>query len=151
MSSNPGVTDDSRETETLLRIIIRFSWILVILAAGGSWYIINASFGHSVLVGGILANMSFLLLRRDIRQMLDRVAQAGEDIKSTIRLERVRFFLKFYARLLVLGLLLYAVATTVELNMIGVALGLSTVVFSVIVVALGMGRTISSNQRLKGV
>ena len=97
-------------------------------------------------------NGSFWRLKRDSEKILDRVVQSsGDEVKSVQKMERIRFIFKFYAKLIVLGLVLYAASTRMELNMIGVALGLSTVMLSVFIVVLGGGRKVYSLQSTRGV
>lgn len=122
----------------LLRRVQVTSLVLTALfvLAGLLWH--DSAFALSILAGAVLANGSFWLLKRDARQILDRIAaSAPESVRTVQRLERIRFIFKFYAKLIVLGLLLYVLSTWMVLDMIGVAVGLSTVMLSVIGVALG--------------
>ncbi len=105
---------------------------------------------RSVFAGGILAGGSFFLLKKDIEQMIGRVSRAGQEFKAVKTAEKIRFLLKFYARIIVLGLLLFVLVTKVNINMIGLAVGLSTIMLSVIIVFLSKGRTIYSVQSYKG-
>lgn len=130
----------------LLRMVQQFNILVVVIFTAGSWYIVNWNLAQSVLIGGILASGSFFLLKRDIEQLIDRVAGAGEQARGVRKMEKVRFLLKFYARLCVLGLLLFALTTKISVNYIGLVLGLSTVVLSVIIVVLARGRMIFSVQ-----
>jgi len=134
----------------LLRMVQQFNLLMVAVFTAGSWYIIDWTLAQSVLIGGVLASGSFFLLKRDIEQLIGRVASAGEQAKGVKKMEKVRFFLKFYARLTVLGLLLYVLITNVSINMIGLVIGLSTVMLSVIIVVLARGRMIFSPQSFKG-
>ncbi|WP_456387226.1 ATP synthase subunit I [Desulfolithobacter sp.] len=134
----------------LLRYIQFFSWLVLLVFVAGGWYLFGWPFARSVLVGGVLANGSFFLLKKDIEQLIHRVAMAGGDMKAVKRIEKIRFFLKFYARLILLGLLLFVLATKLSINMIGLVLGLSTIMLSVIIVVLSKGRMIYSVQRVKG-
>jgi len=146
---------DSSRTQTesgvaLLRMIQLFNLVMVVVFTAGSWYIIDWTLARSVLIGGVLASGSFFLLKRDIEQLIDRVASSGEQVKGVKKMEKVRFFLKFYARLFVLGLLLYVLTTKISINMIGLVIGLSTVMLSIVVVVLARGRMIFSVQSFKG-
>ena len=102
---------------------------------------------RSILAGGILGSGSFYLLTRDIEQMIGRVSNAGDQFKAIKTAEKIRFLLKFYARLVVLGLLLFVLITKVNINMIALAVGLSTIMLSIIIVFLSKGREILSVQR----
>jgi len=134
----------------LLRMIQLFNLIVVVVFTVGSWYLIDWTLARSVLIGGAMASGSFFLLKRDIEQLIDRVASGGEQAKGVKKLEKARFFLKFYARLIVLGLLLFVLTTKISINMIGLVLGLSTVMLSVVIVVLARGRMIFSAQSFKG-
>ncbi len=131
----------------ILRSIQRVSLLLTVIFVGAGFFIWGTLFAQSVLVGSLLVNGSFWMLKRDAEQILGRVATSNPDMVRTVqRLERVRFVFKFYAKLIILGLLLYAVSTRMQLNMIGVALGLSTVMLSVIGVVVSGGRKLYSIQ-----
>jgi len=134
----------------LLRMVQRFNLLMVAVFTLGCWYIVDWTLARSVLIGGMLAGGSFFLLKRDIEQLINRVAEAGEQVKGVKKLEKVRFFLKFYARLFILGLLMYVLTTKVSVNMIGLVLGLSTVMLSVVIVVLARGRMVFSAQSFKG-
>ena len=136
----------------MLRSIQWFSLLMTVVFTVGGWYLRDLPFGLSVLLGAVLVNGSFWMLKRDSTKILERVAESSDDeVKSIQKLERIRFIFKFYAKLIVLGLVLYAVSTRIQLNMIGVALGLSTVMLSVFIVVLGGGRKVYSLQSSRGV
>jgi hypothetical protein len=134
-----------------LKFIQYFSLIFTVLFTISGWCLLNLDFALSILLGGVLASGSFWVLKRDAEQLLDRVAESGVEVVKTVqKMGRIRFMFKFYAKLVVLGLLLYAASKSMQLNMIGVALGLSTVMLSVFVVVLGGGRKIYSIQSVRG-
>lgn len=105
---------------------------------------------QSVLVGGLLANASFFMLRQDIARFMANFSQAGMNWKAVKQLEKVKFFLKFYGRLIVLAVILYFLITRVSVDVIGLVVGLSTVMLSVIVVVLSKGSMLLSVQGFKG-
>ncbi|WP_457573442.1 ATP synthase subunit I [Desulfolithobacter sp.] len=153
MSEHEEAGTDRKTVEPgilLLRYIQVFSWLVLIVFVAGGWYLFSWPFARSVLIGGVLANGSFFLLKKDIEQLIHRVAMAGGDMRSVKRIEKIRFFLKFYARLILLGLLLFVLATKLSINMIGLVLGLSTIMLSVIIVVLSKGRMLYSAQSIKG-
>ena len=135
------------QEQKILRLIQLVSLILTVIFAIGGYVLRSPTFALSVLFGSVLVNGSFWILKRDAEQVLNRVASsAAEASRAVQRMERVRFVVKFYAKLIVLGLLLYAASTRMQLDMIGVALGLSTVMLSVIGIVLGGGRKLYSVQ-----
>jgi hypothetical protein len=136
-----------RQEQKILRAIQYVSLVLTIVFAAGGYFLRSESFALSVLFGSVLVNGSFWLLKRDAEQILNRVAASQAEASQAVqRMERIRFIVKFYAKLIVLGLLLYAASTRMQLDMIGVALGLSTVMLSVIGIVLGGGRKLYSVQ-----
>ena len=130
----------------LLRYISLFNLVMLVVFVGGSWYLYDWHIAQSILAGSILGSGSFFLLTRDIEQMIGRVSNSGDQFKAVKTAEKVRFLIKFYARLVVLGLLLFVLVTKVNINMIALAVGLSTIMLSIIIVFLSKGRKILSVQ-----
>ncbi len=124
----------------LVRRVMIFSGLLTAVLAFGGWYIAGWCFSRSVLIGGILVNGSFGLLKTDIKQLMERVGNEDGPQGTAFTLERTRFFLKFYARLVVLGLLLVVLASQAAIDVIGLTLGLTTVMFSVVIIGLSTGK-----------
>lgn len=135
----------------LVRYITGFSWLLLVVFSAGSWLVYSDQFAVSVLIGGVLVNVSFFLLKKDIAQLLHKVSEAGRGADAVSRTEQIRFFIKFYARLVVLGLLLILLVARLPVNMIGLSLGLATVMLSVILVVLSRGKIFYSEQSLRSV
>ena len=144
---NKGKQDDGEVV--ILRMVQQFNLVIIAVFTVGSWYIIDWKLAQSVLIGGVLASISFFLLKRDAEQLIDQVAAAGQAL-SLKGLAKSSFILKFNARLVVLGLLLYVLTTKININIIGLVIGLSTVMLSVIIVVLTRGRMVFSGQSLKG-
>jgi hypothetical protein len=108
-----------------------------LLTAGG-WYVFGSLFARSVLLGSVLINGSFLLLKTDAKRLTRRIGDAGDVQRDTvIRAETLRFFVNFFARLCVLALVLFVLAAKVEIDVIGLTLGLATVMGSIVLVGLG--------------
>ena len=124
----------------LLRRVMIFSGLLTAVSAVGGWYISGWCFAQSVLIGGTLVNGSFWLLKTDIQQLMLRVGNEDGPQGTAFTMERTRFFLKFYARLVVLGLLLVVLASQAAIDVIGLTLGLTTVMFSVVIIGLSTGK-----------
>jgi hypothetical protein len=134
----------------LLQTVQSFSWIVLAVLLVGSWIFYGQTLAISILIGGLLANVSFVLLRRDVRHFMDTFSAAGGAWKEVKRLEKVKFFAKFYGRLAVLAAILYLLATRIEVDLIGIAIGLSTIMFSVIAVVLSKGGKLYTQEQIKG-
>ena len=150
MTDPVGNKDKQADGEVvILRMVQQFNLVIIAVLTVGSWYIIDWNLAQSVLIGGILASISFFLLKRDAEQLIDQVAAAGQAL-SLKGLAKSSFILKFNGRLVVLGLLLYVLTTKFNINIIGLVIGLSTVMLSVIIVVLTRGRMVLSAQSFKG-
>lgn len=134
----------------LLASVQRFNWLLLAVLIGGGWYMFSWPVAKSVLIGGLLANVSFYLLRRDINRFMDNFSQAGMNWKAVKQIEKVSFFLKFYGRLAILAVILYLLVSRVTVDVVGLVVGLSTIMLSVVVVVLSKGSALYSAQHLKG-
>ena len=134
----------------LLGNVQQFNFILLATLIGGSWYVYSWSLAQSILIGGVLANASFFMLRRDINSFMTTFSQAGLNWRAVKKLEKVKFFLKFYGRLALLAVILYLLITRVTIDIVGLVVGLSTIMVSVIVVVLSKGSMLLSTQRFKG-
>jgi hypothetical protein len=140
-----------RANVLLIRYILLYNLLMVVIISAAGWYFYDLNIARSVLAGGIMASGSFFLLARDIGQMISRVSMAGDRYRAVKNTEKIRFLLKFYARLTVLGLLLFVLATKMHINMVALTVGLSTIILSVIIVFLSKGRKINSIQGKEGV
>ena len=99
----------------ILRMVQQFNLVIIAVFTVGSWYIIDWNLAKSVLIGGVLASVSFFLLKRDAEQLIDQVA-AGSQVKGVKGLAKSSFILKFNGRLIVLGLLLILADFTKHLS-----------------------------------
>ncbi len=140
-----------KEDQALIRAVIYTGWLFVMIFAIAGLYVSGEQFALSALAGGVLVNGSFLLLKKDIEQLVNKVSVAGGGLDSVSRTEKIRFFIKFHARLVVFGLLLIALVAKCPINLVGLALGLATVVLSVVVVVLIKGKKFYSKLRLRSV
>ncbi|MCL7486781.1 MAG: ATP synthase subunit I [Desulfobulbaceae bacterium] len=135
---------------TLLRHVQRFNWMLLAVLTAGSWYIFSVTLAQSILIGGLLASVSFFMLRRDVDLFMVNFSQAGMNWRAVKKLEKIKFFLKFYGRLAVLAVVMYLLITRVSIDIVGLVIGLSTIMLSVVIVVLSKGSMLLSTQRFKG-
>jgi phosphate/sulfate permease len=115
---------------SLLRTVEQFNLFLVLLVALCGWYLAGWHFAQSLLIGGTLSGGSFFVLKRTMIQIVNKI---GTQRPAS------GFAIKFYLRLLVLVLALAALSMSVNIHIVGLVAGLSTVMVSVIVVALTRG------------
>ncbi|MGD9947944.1 MAG: ATP synthase subunit I [Desulfobulbus sp.] len=118
--------------------VMVLSWLLLAAMTVGSWWMFDWQFAQSILLGGILVNASFWLLQKDAQRLMRKVSQA--EAGMAVHTEKTRFFLRSFARLVVLGLLLFVVAVRVPINAIGLTLGFTTVMVSVVIIGLSTSK-----------
>ncbi len=117
-----------KENGPTLRHIQLIGWLLLAALTAGSWLFFDLFIARSVLLGGLLANISFWLLQRDLTRLL----------KGPLDGIKARFFIKYYLRLTVLALILFLLISKELVNFIGLLAGLSTILVSIIVLAVGI-------------
>ena len=143
--------DSAAEAEfSVLSAVQRFNWVLLTVLIAGSWYMFSRTQAQSVLIGGLLASVSFFMLRRDIDLFMTNFSQAGMNWRAVKKVEKIKFFLKFYGRLTALAFVLLLLVTWVSIDVIGLVIGLSTIMLSVVIVVLGKGSMLLSTHRFKG-
>ena len=109
------------ESEFPLLTVQMINWLLLLVLVTGSWTFLTPLFAKGVLAGGLIANVSFMILKRDLTKIM-----AGP-----IHIAKVRFFLRYYVRLAVLAVILYLLVRYKVVHVVGLVTGLSTVVLSI--------------------
>ncbi|RWX43441.1 ATP synthase I chain [Candidatus Electrothrix aarhusensis] len=141
MKSRSGRSSKNDEL-LLLQMVERFNLILLALLTAGGWYFVDWLFSQSVLVGGALSSGSFFWMKRTAMRFAHHAATQGDGGQINGKSFSTGFAVKFYARLFVLAFLLLLLNTQFSMNAIGLVIGLSTVILSVIIVVLFRGRMI---------
>jgi hypothetical protein len=84
---------------------------------------------QSVLIGGILANISFLFMKKDLENFLmGKLLHSGKE-----KLAKVQFYIKYYGRLAALAAILYVLVRSETVHPVGLLVGLSTVTLSILI------------------
>jgi len=106
------------------RVLKKRSWIILCFLTALSIFLRNAALTTGVILGGLVTIINFDVLQRYIL----RSFASGE----TVKVKKVWVVGKFYLRFLALGAVLYALIRFDWVDPVGLAAGLSTVVFSII-------------------
>jgi hypothetical protein len=144
-TTKKAIEDDVVDELMSLQKMQVLSWIYLLVLTIGSWIIFSWSFAWAVLAGGIISILSFLVSHKDVIGFIESVTptQDGESDKKIIKKNKLGFIIKFWLRILVigivLGLLIWSHAIDRD-NIFGLILGLSTVVFTVTFTALSVAR-----------
>ena len=117
------------------RDLRRRNWIILLVLAAGSGCFGKVDVTLGIIAGGLAVILNFAVLQHTIRQAFSSES-AGKRKKASL-------LIKSYLRLLLLGITIYVLITRGVVDPIGLTVGLSTVVFSI--VTFGIHRVIIRN------
>jgi hypothetical protein len=126
------------------------SWTALSVLTVGSAVFMSLAFGVSVLVGGIISISSFFVSNRDIIKLVESVTSISspEDRKAQAQQEQKGYLLKFWLRIVIIGVVLFVLIKWQLVNIFGLILGLSTVVVAIILISMGVaGRYLFRGRR----
>jgi len=105
----------------------------------GSWLIMSWFFALSVLVGGVIAIASFFSGHRDIASFLKTFEPPEEGREKEKKGSgKSVYIVKFWLRLALIAVILLFFIRSGKADVIGLLLGLSTVVFAIILTTLSV-------------
>jgi hypothetical protein len=139
------------EEFVLLMMIERFNLVMTVLLTLGSWYLASWHLAQSVLIGGALSSGSFFLLKRNAVRIVNAFSAVGTPEQIAQQAKPQGFSGKFYTRLALFGMLLAILGINADINILGLVLGLSTVMLSIMIVVLVRGHIILLGKYVKGV
>ncbi len=117
-------------------------WMVLALLTLGSFFVVSASFAWSVLAGGVISNISFLISQKDIKRFVESITSSPEpeDRKAKAKQGQKGYLLKFWLRIVIIGIVLLLFIKSGVVNIFGLILGLSTVVLAITFVSLNVIR-----------
>ncbi|MEK6200898.1 MAG: ATP synthase subunit I [Desulfobulbaceae bacterium] len=140
-----------------LRKVQVLSWVCLVVLCGGAWIFFSWSIAWSVAIGGILSIGSFMLTHKDVAHFMKSLdspeegeVKEGEEKaqKKALKVGKTRYIIKFWLRLAIIGLVLLILIQSGKVNIFGLLVGLSTVVFTITLTTVGAaGRYIISSRR----
>ena len=116
--------------KTLYRELKTINWFVLLILASGSFFVMSPRFTTGVILGGIIVIANFNLLQHAV---YGAFSPGGAAAKA-----KAGIIAKFYLRLLALGVIIYLLIVNGGIDPIGLGVGLSTVVFSIIVLGIHM-------------
>ena len=105
-----------------LRKVEMGNWLLLLLLCLGGVLVTDRHITTSILIGGAIANFSFGFLKKDLTKLF------GGSLEGV----KARFFLRYYLRFAALVALLFVLVQRRHVDVIGLLVGLSTVVLSIL-------------------
>jgi hypothetical protein len=131
----------SDEFLTLRKIQI-LTWVCLLALCVGAWVFWSLEMAWSVAVGGVISISSFILARRDVARFMKSLdpSEAGQREKKAFKLGKLSYIINFWLRLAVIGLILLMLIKSGKINIFGLLVGLSTVVFTIILTTVGAAK-----------
>ncbi len=113
--------------------------ILIVLTSCSAVFV-SISFALSVFVGGMISVGSFWFSSKDVLRLIDSVTSltSPEQRKSQAQQSQKGYLLKFWLRVVIIGVLLLFLIKSGMVNIFGLILGLSTVVLTVAVISMSV-------------
>lgn len=95
-------------------------------------------FAWSVLVGGLISMCSFWVANKGVVRLVESVTSLGspDDQKAQSRQEQKGYLLRFWLRIIIIGIVLMVLIKGHLVNIFGLILGLSTVVLTVAFISI---------------
>jgi ATP synthase I chain len=116
------------EWERLQNFLRTMNWVVLLMLSSFGYFLMSPFWTAGVLSGGLLAIANFSVLQHTVRR-----AFSSEGIHQGARFSIVG---KYYLRLLALGVILYLLITRGWIDPVGLVVGLSTVMVSIIALAI---------------
>jgi hypothetical protein len=121
-----GIGSEAHPEFPIHRVEI-LNWVVAGLLSAGAWLYFPFYIAKSILIGALLANISYLFLKKDLKHFLQgRLLLSGK-----VQMAKAQFYLKYYLKLAALGLILYVLIRKQIAHPLGLLIGLSTVVISI--------------------
>jgi len=110
----------------ILNFVTRANWILFVIASAAGFIIYTPAFGGGIFCGGLIVTTNFHLLARTLRSSLT------PPYLSSHNLVIAKYFLRFIAS----GFIIFILIAGHIVDPIGLVIGLSIVVFSIMLVSV---------------
>ena len=110
----------------ILTFVTRSNWILFLLASSLGFVLLPADFARGVLFGGLLVTVNFHLLAGTLRKALTPPHLSSHNVVIA----------KYYLRFIAIGFIIFILIAGGFVNPVGLIIGLSIVVFSIMLATL---------------
>jgi hypothetical protein len=124
--------------KTLHRVLGTLNWLILLVLSLFSYFLMSPSWTMGLILGGLITIANFNLLQHTIRGAF---SSHGLD-----KAAGVSIVAKYYVRLIGLGVILFVLITRRWVDPVGLAVGLSTVVFSIVGIGISMALKTSTTE-----
>jgi small-conductance mechanosensitive channel len=122
--------------EVSLAKVMAFNWLLLVVLTGLAWLGYSGFHARSVFIGGAIANLSFLFLKRDLLRLLAGPLGAVKPL----------FFMRYYLRLSVVVGVLFLLVRYQLVHTLALLVGLSTVLLGIGLAVMVAAKSIYSTK-----
>ncbi|MCD6586285.1 MAG: ATP synthase subunit I [Desulfobacteraceae bacterium] len=112
--------------QRLLTFIVRSNWILLILSAAVGYFTTSPGITSGIIAGGLIVTINFHLLYRTLKKSLTPPHLASPNV----------VLIKYYIRFIISGLIILLLIAGNYVNPLGLFIGLSVVVASIMLATL---------------
>ena len=126
--------------EDIFKNIRTLNWLILLLLASLSFFLMNEPFTTGIILGGFIIIANFRLLQHTICQ--------GFSSEGIFRAKKVSIIAKYYLRLFALGIVIYFLIPRNWVHPVGLAIGLSIVVFSIVSIGIHISWKTSSGDTI---
>jgi hypothetical protein len=133
-----GLEDCVAENFLSLQKMQAMSWTLLGLMTLGSAVFVSLWFAWSVFAGGVISICSFWVSNKNVMRLIHSVTSLSspEDRKAKAQQGQKGYLLKFWMRIVLIGIVLLLLIKGRGVNIFGLILGLSTVVIAITFISL---------------
>lgn len=110
------------------KVLKTLNWIILLVLSSVSYFLMENAFTAGIILGGFLIIANFTLLQRTITKAFRPDGVFGANKGAVIG--------KYYLRLAALGVLIYLLIRQRWVNPVGLAVGLSVVVASIVTLGI---------------
>ena len=116
------------------------SWLCLAVMTIGSAFAFSLSFALSVFVGGVISILSFWVSHTDVVRFVMTLTETSDPEQRKERAKKGKggYLLKFWIRIAIIGVVLLLLIKSGVINIFGLILGLSTVVFTITITAVNV-------------
>jgi hypothetical protein len=122
--------------EYIFKNLKTLNWVILLLLASLSFFLMNEPFTTGIILGGFIIIANFRLLQHTIRQ--------GFSSDGVLRVRKASIIAKYYLRLFAMAIIIYFLIPRHWVHPVGLIIGLSIVVISIISLGIHMSWKTSS-------
>ena len=112
--------------QRILKFITRTNWILFFITSVSGFILLPSDFARGILFGGLLVTVNFHMLARTLKKALTPPHISSHNVVIA----------KYYLRFIASGFIIFILIAGHFVNPVGLVIGLSVVVFSIILATL---------------